>query len=162
MKALALLPGIIVAGCCSFLPCDPGWSYTAPSGKRASDGWYQLSGPERTTVRSTAHLFTSSLSVAFEITNDAEPALTIVPEQLRVFDSQGTALAPDDSSRAYRCDGRPSDSSVSLRRGQTCVIRTGWRVQPDPKRLGAIRIRHDGISREGAPVPLEVALKAKI
>lgn len=161
MRELAFVSWFILSGCCAFLPCDPGWSYTAPSGKRAPDGWYRVSGPDGITVRSSARLFTGSLSLALEITNDADAALTILPDQVRAYDADGTPLVPDDRSKP-RCDGLSTATSVSLRRGETCLIRTGWRVQPDPKKLGTIRVLHDGVRREGASVPVDVALKADL
>ncbi len=156
-----LVSVILQPGCCSFLPCDPGWHYrVAKAAPVHDDGLrYVLPGPGRTRIRVYASLFTSSLTTEFEVTNEATEVLTITPDELRAYDSQGTSLPRSAHATTARCQGRPREAAVPIGRGETCKISVDWQVRPDPNILRSVRLVHSGIARGSNFLRVDVQLE---
>ena len=151
---------LFAAGCCAFLPCDPGWHYRAIGGTAVNDNGlrFVVAGPAGTGLRVYGTLFTSMLSIELEVQNEADAPLTIRPNQLRLYDSRKTSLPRNGHSRAVACQGRESEPEVHLRSHETCKIRVDWDVRPNPKVLNHLHLVHEGIARDDKPIPVDILL----
>ena len=158
--AIKIAVGTFLAtvGCCRFLPCDPGWSYRAVAATEVRDNGirYDVPSPSGTKVRVYANLFTSNLMTEIEVTNLVDAPLSIEPAELSLMDAHGAPIAQMFPERVPRCEGKLSEPTVRLARGEVCKIHVDWAIQPDPKTLSSVRIEHRGLARDAGMVRLPI------
>lgn len=113
--------------------CDPGWSYVVPGGKEINDNglYYELAGPNDTTLRAHANLFTSNLWTEVWITNTGPTPLEIRPKDVRMLTRFGQPLP---LQRPVQCRDKEGDA-VALGTGETCQLSADFSEQPDQVEL---------------------------
>jgi hypothetical protein len=157
IRKLALL---IVA---LLLACDPGWSYKVLGGKEdpGHPGHWSVPGPSQTTLGAYAQLSISRLGTVLAIENHGTTPLVVRPAGLHLADHAGheLAIAEWDHQKPVSCAGHPGEAEVGLAAGQACVMDVTFTVQPDAKKLKTLRMTHDGVTREGVPVPVMLQLE---
>jgi hypothetical protein len=140
--------------------CDPGGSYRVPGGTEVMDNGrrFDLAGNSGTSLRVYASWFTSSVRVELAITNKGSTDLSISPKQLRAADRKGP-LHRRDARGGIRCAGREGEELVTLRPGDTCQMSSDFAVHVDRDQLRTLTVAHDGVTRDGAGVPVSVKLE---
>jgi hypothetical protein len=150
---------VLVALLAPLSACDPGWSYRVPGGTEVMENGrhFDIAGPAQTSLRVHGNLFTSTLWTIVTIKNDGTTALIIRPDEIRVSTQPGKPL-PRKQPHPSRCHGHDAEAEVSLAPGDSCQIFTDFAVQPDADKLRKLELGHDGVTRDGAPVRVSVAL----
>jgi len=153
---------MFLSGCCSFLPCDPGWHYKAVDGAPVPGKGlrYAVTTSAGLTVRVAASVFTGTLTTDLEVTNDADEAFSVRPDALRALDSRGTNLIRSEHSHSLRCDGQSDAAETQLPKGGACRVRADWQVRPDLEVLKEVRLVFDGAVRGTQNCSIQVLLRA--
>ena len=149
---------LLVAG-----SCDPGSGYVVPDTARDDDFLFALPSREGIKFRIKGSLFSISLRMDLEVTNQSDQPISIDPSDTSVLDATGKAL---DFYRGPRCDGATGQDVVQLAKGETCLLEMSFDVDPLvgiwPKAnpdLRSLTFMQDGISRQGQKIPVRVQIE---
>jgi hypothetical protein len=143
---------------CLFVACDPGGTYRVPGGTVVTDNGaraFELDGDSQMPLRASASWFTSKLHTFLSITNKGSTSLIIRPDRFHLTDRS----EPLAYVAVPRCAGHDREGSVTLAHGDTCQLFVDFNVQPDRDRLRTLTLTHDGVTREGAVVPVSVTFE---
>jgi hypothetical protein len=146
---------------CVLAACDPGGSYHVPGAAEVRDNGaraYELSGGSSTRLVVRANWFTSSVDVGLSIMNYGRTPLAIRANELHLADLKGP-LEPRHYPQDGQCMGHEHDSLVTLAPGETCEMFGTFTVHVDRDRLKTLTMTHDGITRDGAAIPISVTFE---
>jgi hypothetical protein len=87
--------------------------------------------------------------------NYGRTPLAIRANELHLADRKGP-LEPRHYSQDGQCIGHEHDSLVTLAPGDTCEMFGTFTVIVDRDRLKTLTMTHDGITRDGAAIPISV------
>ena len=143
--------------------CDPGWGYVVPDTARDDDFLFALPSRDGIEFRINGYLFSISLWIDLEVTNQSDQPISIDPSDTTVLDATGKALGFDGDPR---CDGATGQGVVQLAKGETCLLKTSFDVDPLvgiwPKAnpdLRSLTFIQDGISLQGQKIPVRVQME---